>query len=477
MKAMDKEVDREDEDGGGVGRGAKLGLVAIALLAIVFVGLLVMKLSGPDEKAVASDANRQKPSAKSPKVNAGPTWGQHKRRDSSPKKPIVVAPSKQEKTRSSKAARSNPWSTGSAETSPALSMMPDQTTGSSSAGYASVAPAPQPESDRGTWSHQTAQSGQASSPGVPPDPFTQQAPQPTTSSSYPAYYPPSNQYGSSDTSYAPYPSYPSSASSEPNPMRGSAGNGSYQSAYTPYGANSQGTGQYSPGNHGSSRNDSRRDHGYEQAPYSPKAARPYPMGRRDTRSFDATSSYDRDSSYSSGNPYSSRSTTISGLGVRREDGKYVVGPNESFAAISQRLYGTDAYFKALSECNRTAFPDPDQLRVGDLIDAPDERELLDKYPDLCPSPQRRDVMQSRISSVSAGPRYRGGPTYTVQEGDTLFDIARYKLGNGARWPEIYDLNSDVLKGDFNYVTPGMTLTLPEESADAVTQRPGADRAY
>lgn len=463
MKAMDKEVDREEEGGGGVGRGAKLGLVVLALLAIVFVGLLVMKLSGPDEKAVASDANRQKPEAKSPKVDAGPTWGRHKRRDSSPKKPIVVAPSKQEKTRSSKAARSNPWSTGSVETSPALSMMPDQTTGSSSAGYASVAPAPQ--------------SGQASSPGVPPDPFAQQAPQPTSASSYPAYYPPSNQYGSSDASYAPYPSYPSSAGSEPNPMRGSARDGSHQTAYTPYGANSQAAGQYSSGSHGSSRNDSRRDLGYERAPHSPKAARPYPMGRRDARSFDANSSYDSDTSYSSGNSYSSRSTTISGLGVRREDGKYVVGPNESFAVISQRLYGTDAFFKALAEWNRTAFPDPDQLRVGDLIDAPDENELLDKYPDLCPSPQRRDVMQARISSVSAGPRYRGGPTYTVQEGDTLFDIARYKLGNGARWPEIYDLNSDVLKGDFNYVTPGIVLTLPEEPVDAVTQRPGTDRAY
>ena len=67
-------------------------------------------------------------------------------------------------------------------------------------------------------------------------------------------------------------------------------------------------------------------------------------------------------------------------------------------------------------------------------------------------------------------------TYKIRRGDTLYDIARYKLGCGGRWPEIYDLNQEILQDDFDYLTPGMELVLPEQSSDAVTQRPASQRA-
>ena len=76
-------------------------------------------------------------------------------------------------------------------------------------------------------------------------------------------------------------------------------------------------------------------------------------------------------------------------------------------------------------------------------------------------------------AVSTRESYRGGRTYTVAEGDTLFNIARYELGKASRWAEIYDLNRDVLGKDFNYLTPGMKLVLPDnEKADVLTRRSG-----
>lgn len=51
-------------------------------------------------------------------------------------------------------------------------------------------------------------------------------------------------------------------------------------------------------------------------------------------------------------------------------------------------------------------------------------------------------------------------TYTVKEGDTLWDIARAKLGNGARYQEIYNLNKDILS-DPNLIYPGQKLKLPK----------------
>jgi nucleoid-associated protein YgaU len=52
--------------------------------------------------------------------------------------------------------------------------------------------------------------------------------------------------------------------------------------------------------------------------------------------------------------------------------------------------------------------------------------------------------------------------YVVAQGDTLFDIARYELGKASRWAEIYELNRDVLGEDFDYLKPGLELTMPSK---------------
>ena len=79
--------------------------------------------------------------------------------------------------------------------------------------------------------------------------------------------------------------------------------------------------------------------------------------------------------------------------------------------------------------------------------------------------------QSRASTVSTRNHYRGGRTYTVVEGDTLFNIARYELGKASRWAEIYDLNRDVLGKDFHYLTPGAQLVMPEGKKTDVIAEP------
>ncbi len=162
---------------------------------------------------------------------------------------------------------------------------------------------------------------------------------------------------------------------------------------------------------------------------------------------------------------------------RRDDGKYEVQPNDSYWTISERLYGTGAYFKALAQHNRGKGADEDRLQPGALILAPTVAQLEQSYPDLCPKPSRREALQSqnqsRASAVSTRNQYRGGRTYTVVEGDTLFNIARYELGKASRWAEIYDLNRDMLGKDFNYLTPGTQLAMPEgEKSDVLAQPPG-----
>ncbi|MGQ9504784.1 MAG: hypothetical protein ACUVQG_03285 [Thermogutta sp.] len=53
--------------------------------------------------------------------------------------------------------------------------------------------------------------------------------------------------------------------------------------------------------------------------------------------------------------------------------------------------------------------------------------------------------------------------YTVQEGETLFDIARERLGKASRWVDIYQLNRAQLGERLENFRPGLTLRLPAES--------------
>jgi nucleoid-associated protein YgaU len=162
----------------------------------------------------------------------------------------------------------------------------------------------------------------------------------------------------------------------------------------------------------------------------------------------------------------------------RDDGKYEVQPNDSYWTISQKLYGTGTYFKALTQHNRGSSAEEDRLKPGELVLAPPLAELEKNYPGLCPRSTRREAQQSQtqshMSTVGLRSSGRGGRTYTVVEGDTLFNIARNELGKASRWAEVYDLNREVLGKDFNYLTPGTQLTLPEGQKSDVTAQPPSD---
>ncbi len=55
----------------------------------------------------------------------------------------------------------------------------------------------------------------------------------------------------------------------------------------------------------------------------------------------------------------------------------------------------------------------------------------------------------------------GAPrTYVVEPGDTLFSIASKFLGDGTKWPEIYNANIDIIGPNPALIKPGMKLIIP-----------------
>ncbi len=62
-----------------------------------------------------------------------------------------------------------------------------------------------------------------------------------------------------------------------------------------------------------------------------------------------------------------------------------------------------------------------------------------------------------LPEITAAPAPKPAPTYTVMKTDTLWSIAKRRLGNGQRWKDIVAENPGLDPGK---LMPGQTLRLP-----------------
>jgi nucleoid-associated protein YgaU len=154
-------------------------------------------------------------------------------------------------------------------------------------------------------------------------------------------------------------------------------------------------------------------------------------------------------------------------------GQYVVQPNDNYWTISKAVYGDGGFFKAIYEHNRRQHPKAERLQVGEVLFIPDAATLQKLYPDLCPKPGR--VAAPQRTMQASAPIRPGTKVYVVEEGDTLFKIAKDQLGNPSRWGEVYQLNRELLGKDYDYLKPGTELLIPatESRPDPIARQPGA----
>jgi nucleoid-associated protein YgaU len=73
-------------------------------------------------------------------------------------------------------------------------------------------------------------------------------------------------------------------------------------------------------------------------------------------------------------------------------------------------------------------------------------------------PDFSDVKSGASSTAPAAEVYE---TYEVKPGDSLSLIAKHKLGDGNKWRQIFEANSDILK-DPNKIFPGQKLKIPKQ---------------
>jgi nucleoid-associated protein YgaU len=109
---------------------------------------------------------------------------------------------------------------------------------------------------------------------------------------------------------------------------------------------------------------------------------------------------------------------------------YVVEPGDTLSGIAQKKLGDGNRWPQIFALNRDQIGNPDLIFPGQVLRLPDP------------------------SSTDPVPQ-----VYTVRPGDSLSKIARKKLGDGNRWPEIFELNRTVINNP-NVIFPGQVLLLP-----------------
>jgi nucleoid-associated protein YgaU len=76
-----------------------------------------------------------------------------------------------------------------------------------------------------------------------------------------------------------------------------------------------------------------------------------------------------------------------------------------------------------------------------------------------PATQPKDAALAKTTTPKASDATGGPRVHVVQDGESLWKIAKLELGDGGRWNEIYEANRDVLSKP-EAVHVGLKLRIP-----------------
>lgn len=147
-----------------------------------------------------------------------------------------------------------------------------------------------------------------------------------------------------------------------------------------------------------------------------------------------------------------------------------VRDGDSLWLLAERHLGNGARYSEISALN-LGIPQPDGTTLthehwifpGWHLRLPTDATNLPPRP-----PTPNPTTTAETSGATPAP----APSHDVLPGDTLWDISAEHLGDGARFPEVFDLNAGVLQPDGRTLTdpdliqPGWNLTLPTPTPSA-----------
>jgi nucleoid-associated protein YgaU len=138
---------------------------------------------------------------------------------------------------------------------------------------------------------------------------------------------------------------------------------------------------------------------------------------------------------------------------------HVVESGDTLAILSELYYGSQGHVDVILNANPHV-TDPTRLAVGTELVIP---PLLGKLPTLAArrSTGEKPAAAEPVKATPATAKPAAAPgTYEVKSGDSFYKIAEKVLGDSSRWPEIFELNKDLVDGKPERLQVGQVLKLP-----------------
>lgn len=124
---------------------------------------------------------------------------------------------------------------------------------------------------------------------------------------------------------------------------------------------------------------------------------------------------------------------------------HTIQPGDTFSKLAAQYLGHAKYAGLIGQANPDL--DPRRLQIGSTIRIPERPE----------SAARTTIAARPIVKASVIPE---GRRYTVQVGETWYDLGKKFLGNGMRGVELYELNKERVPRDPNLLRTGTIIELP-----------------
>ena len=122
-----------------------------------------------------------------------------------------------------------------------------------------------------------------------------------------------------------------------------------------------------------------------------------------------------------------------------------VEAGQTLGELAAKHLGSSKYWPQLLAANRDQMSEPRQLREGMKL----------RIPTVQIEQSVKRVGHLDRQATGANPKFH----YKVRAGDTLYGIARRRLGNGDRWQQIYEVNKQVLASP-SQLRVGQILAIP-----------------
>jgi LysM repeat protein len=138
--------------------------------------------------------------------------------------------------------------------------------------------------------------------------------------------------------------------------------------------------------------------------------------------------------------------------------EYTVRRGDSLWKIAEEHLGDGMRFREIVALNQAVLPrNPDFIDPGLVLRLPSDAE----------------------STIAETEEPRAEETYVVEPGDTLWDIAEEALGEGERYPEVFEASRDTVQPDGqrlidpDLIRPGWELAIPGAEDDSTVVEPPA----